>query len=165
VFNSDTGEFLRAWGAYGESPRAAAANPRETFNNPVHAISLGPEGHLYICDRKNNRVQVFDAVGRDQAVFVREIELNRPSPYGTCFNLAFTPDGRFMVINDGNNSNLDVVDLEAWKLVDHFRPPHSDGIGMEGTVHKIATDAAGNLLLARTSIGIIRLNYDGNLPT
>jgi hypothetical protein len=69
-----------------------------------------------------------------------------------------------MVINDGNNSNLDVVDLESWKLVHRFRPPHSDDIGLEGTVHKIATDEAGNLLLARTSIGIIRLRYDGNSP-
>ena len=164
VFNSDTGAFLRSWGAYGEAPRPAAENPRETFNNPVHAVSLGPEGHLYICDRKNDRVQVFDAIGRDHPMFVREIALDRPSPFGTCFNLAFTPDGRFMVINDGNNSNLDVVDLAAWELVDSFRPPHSEGIGMEGTVHKIATDAAGNLLLARTSIGVIRLRYDGVRP-
>jgi DNA-binding beta-propeller fold protein YncE len=164
VFNSDTGAFLRSWGAFGEVARAAGSNPRATFNNPVHAISLGPEGHLYVCDRKNDRVQAFDAVGRETPAFVREIELNRPSPFGTCFNLAFTPDGRFMVINDGNNSNLDVVDLETWTLVDHFRPPCSDGVGLEGTVHKITTDAAGNLVLARTSIGIIRLTYEGNGP-
>jgi hypothetical protein len=164
VFNSDTGAFLRSWGAYGEPPRPSGGAPRETFNNPVHAISLGPEGHLYVCDRKNDRVQVFDAVGRQDARFVREIELNRPSPFGTCFNLAFTPDGKFMVINDGNNSNLDVVDLDAWTLVDSFRPPFSDGIGMEGTVHKITSNAAGDLMLARTSTGIIRLRYDGNHP-
>lgn len=164
VFNSDTGAFLRAWGAYGKPPRPAEGTAREAFNNPVHAVSLGPEGHLYICDRKNDRVQVFDAVGRDEALFVREIEVNRPSPFGTCFNLAFTPGGGFMVINDGNNSNLDVVDLAAWKLAGQFRPPHSDGIGMEGTVHKIATDAEGNLLLARTSIGIVKLRYEGLHP-
>jgi DNA-binding beta-propeller fold protein YncE len=164
VFNSDTGAFLRSWGAYGKVPRPAEGAAREAFNNPVHAVSRGPEGYLYICDRKNDRVQVFDAVGRDEAVFVREIEVNRPSPFGTCFNLAFTPGGEFMVINDGNNSNLDVVDLAAWEHVQTFRPPHSDGIGMEGTVHKIATDAEGNLLLARTSIGIIKLRYEGLYP-
>jgi hypothetical protein len=162
VFNSDTGEFLRSWGAYGERPRPAPeGNPRVTFNNPVHAVSLGPEGHLYICDRKNDRVQVFDAVGRETPAFIREIELNRPSPFGTCFNLAFTPDGRFMVINDGNNSNLDVVDLQVWDYVDHFRPPNSEGIGLEGTLHKITNDAAGNLFMARTSTGIIRMRYEG----
>jgi hypothetical protein len=164
VFNSDTGAFLRSWGAYGKPARPAESSPRDTFNNPVHAISLGPEGHLYVCDRKNGRVQVFDAVGRAEPVFVREIELNRPSPFGTCFNLGFTPDGRFMIINDGNNSNLDVVDLAAWKLVDSFRPPHSDGVGLEGTVHKITTNAAGDLMLARTSTGIIRLRYEGLRP-
>ena len=161
MFDSETGAFLRAWGAYGEPPRPPAGTPRETFNNPVHAISLGPEGHLYVCDRKNDRVQVFDAVGRQEARFVREIELNRPSPFGTCFNLAFTPDGRFMVINDGNNSNLDVVDVARWDYVDSFRPPFSDGVGLEGTVHKITSNAAGDLMLARTSTGIIRLRFDG----
>jgi hypothetical protein len=163
VFNSDTGAFIRSWGAYGEEPRPAPeGKARETFNNPVHAVSLGPEGHLYICDRKNDRVQVFDAVGRQDVQFIREIELNRPSPFGTCFNLAFTPDGKFMVINDGNNSNLDVVDLAAWEFADHFRPPNSEGVGMEGTLHKIANDAAGNLYLARTSVGVIRMSYEGN---
>lgn len=164
VFHSDTGEFLRAWGAYGEAPALAQGEPRAAFNNPVHAISRGPEGHLYVCDRKNDRVQVFDAIGRDTPTFVREIALDRPSPFGTCFNLAFTPDGRFMVINDGNNSNLDVVDLAAWKLVDSFRPPNSEGVGLEATVHKIATNAAGDLMLARTSLGIIRLRYEGLYP-
>jgi DNA-binding beta-propeller fold protein YncE len=164
VFNSDTGAFIRAWGAYGKPPAPAEGEPRAAFNNPVHAVSLGPDGHLYICDRKNDRVQVFDAIGRAAPVFIREIELNRPSPFGTCFNLAFTPDGRFMVINDGNNSNLDVVDLAAWELVDSFRPPYSDGSGLEGTVHKITTSTAGDLMLARTSTGIIRLRYDGNGP-
>ncbi len=161
VFDADSGAFLRAWGAYAQPPAPADGALRTAFNNPVHAISRGPEGHLYICDRKNNRVQVFDAVGRDAAVFVREIALDRPSPFGTCFNLAFTPDGQFMVINDGNNSHLAVVDLAAWAEVDDFRPPHSDGVGLEATVHKIASDAEGNLLLARTGLGVIRMRFDG----
>lgn len=164
VFDSDTGAFVRSWGAYGEPPRPQGKNLRATFNNPVHAISLGPEGHLYVCDRKNDRVQVFDAIGRDAPVFVREIELNRASPFGTCFNLAFTPDGKFMVVNDGSNSRLAVVDLAAWDFVDDFLAPNSEGVGLEGTVHKIATTANGDLLLGRTSFGVIRLRHEGNAP-
>lgn len=158
VFNSDTGAFIRAFGAYGRAPLAGASKV-ESFNNPVHAISLGPDGMLYVCDRKNDRVQVFDAVGRDEPVFLREISVERESPFGTTFNLVFSPDGRFMIINDGNNSWLWTVDLARWEIVEGFRPPNSDGIGMEGTVHKITTDNEGNLVLARTSQGLMRMRY------
>jgi DNA-binding beta-propeller fold protein YncE len=161
VFNSDTGAFLRAWGAYGEPPRPARQEPREAFNNPVHAVSLGPEGHLYVCDRKNDRVQVFDAVGKGEPRFVREIELNRESPFGTCFNLVFTPDGRFMVINDGNNSRLAIVDLAVWDYVDDFHVPGADEGDLAATVHKITGDGAGNLILGRTTHGVRRMRYAG----
>lgn len=161
VFDSDTGAFLRAWGAYGEAPRPAGDSPRETFNNPVHAVSLGPEGHLYVCDRKNDRIQVFDAVGKSEARFVREIELNRRSPFGTTFNLAFTPDGGHMVINDGTNSRLWVVDLEAWDYVADFLVPGAIENDLAGTTHKIVGDGTGDLLLARTAAGVHRLRYQG----
>ena len=82
VFNSDTGEFLRAWGAYGKRAPFPESG-RETFNNPVHAISLGPEGHLYVCDRKNDRIQVFDAIGSSEPRFVRELDVKAESPFGT----------------------------------------------------------------------------------
>lgn len=161
VFNSDTGEFLRSFGAYGRKP-AVSSDARENFNNPVHAISLGPDGNLYVCDRKNDRVQVFDAVGREEARFLREISVDRPSPFGTCFNLVFTPDGKFMIICDGNNSHFWTVELAKWEIVDDFRPPDSEGAGMEATVHKIATDRDGNMLLARTSWGPFRMRYQAS---
>jgi len=161
VFDSDSGAFLRAWGAYGEAPRPPQGQPREAFNNPVHAVSLGPEGHLYICDRKNDRVQVFDAVGKDEVRFIREIELNRESPFGTTFNLVFTPDGRFMLINDGSHSRLWAVDLAAWAYVGDFQIPGTDEGDLAGTTHKITADASGNLLLARTAAGVEWLRCEG----
>jgi DNA-binding beta-propeller fold protein YncE len=158
VFNSDTGAFLRSFGAYGNLPDAGLPLPAR-FNNPVHAISIGPDGLMYICDRKNDRVQVFDAVGRAEAVFVREMEFRHPSPFGTVFNLAFTPDGKFMLVNDGTNSRLWIVDLAAWQCVGHVMAP--DGVvgDINLTLHKFCTDASGNLLLARTSRGVERMLY------
>lgn len=158
VFNSDSGEFLRSFGAYGKIP-FAGETPAESFNNPVHAVSLGPEGHLYICDRKNNRVQVFDAVGRAEPRFIREIELDVECPFGSTFNIVFTPDGRFMIVNDGNNSRLWTVDLTSWKFIDDFQPANSEGAGLEATVHKITADLQGNLLLARTARGMEFIAY------
>ena len=162
VFNSDTGEFLRAWGAYGKRAPFPESG-RETFNNPVHAISLGPEGHLYVCDRKNDRIQVFDAIGRSEPRFVRELDVKAESPFGTTFNVAFSPGGEFMFVADGSNSRIWTVDRKAWQIVGSFRGPNSDGANLSGTIHKITTDSAGNLLLGRTDRGVEKMVFQGVL--
>lgn len=160
AFNSDTGAFLRSWGAYGKAPPFRIGTP-ESFNNPVHAVSRGPDGLLYICDRMNCRIQVFDAIGRAEPRFVREIELKVECPFGSTFNIAFTPDGSFMIINDGSNSRLWIVDLAAWEIVGSFMAPNSEGADLTATVHKITTDGDGNLLLGRTTRGVERMRYGG----
>ena len=101
---------------------------------------------------------MFDAVGRDAPVFVREIALDVESPFGAAFNVAFTPDGRHMLINDGSNFRLWLVDRETWTLAGHIQLAGED---LAATIHKIASDAAGNLLLARTAAGMQRLRLAG----
>src|SRR4029077_2017793 len=76
VFDAPTGADKRHWGAYGkrpadETPAQLAAggeegvryNPNapvsQTFNNPVHCVKVANDGLVYVCDRKNDRVQVF----------------------------------------------------------------------------------------------------------
>jgi len=161
VFDSDTGAFLRAWGAYGKALPPAADTPAESFNNPVHAISLGPEGHLYICDRMNRRLQVFDAVGQAEARFVRELVLDAECPFGSTFNLVFAPGGKFMLVNDGSNGRLWMVDLAEWRFVDTVPVAGSGDGNLSGTVHKVTTDRDGNLLLGRTAKGLERMRYEG----
>jgi DNA-binding beta-propeller fold protein YncE len=161
VFNSDTGAFLRAWGAYGKVPPFPTEGPR-TFNTPVHAISRGPDGLLYVCDRKNNRIQVFDAIGRAEARFVREIEIREESLHGTTFNVAFTPDGDFMFVADGNNNRIWTVNLHTWKIVDSFAgPDEALTNSLPTTIHKIVTDRAGNLWLGYTQRGVAKLRFTG----
>ncbi|WP_204324557.1 hypothetical protein, partial [Stenotrophomonas maltophilia] len=70
MFDSETGAFKRMWGAYGRSPtdlRLAAFNPdqppSQQFGNPVHCVKLAQDGLVYVCDRVNNRVQVFQRDG------------------------------------------------------------------------------------------------------
>jgi hypothetical protein len=65
VFDATTGAYKRHWGAYGNRPDDAkttydpAAPPSKQFGSPVHCVRLARDGQVYVCDRENNRIQVF----------------------------------------------------------------------------------------------------------
>lgn len=158
VFNSDTGEFLRSFGAYGASPPPSDTGAM-AFSNPVHAICRGPDGLLYVSDRMNNRVQVFDALGLSEARFVREIAIPGESQHGTAFNIAFSPDGGFMYVADGDNGLVWIVAMSDWEVVGSF--PVAKDKDPNAILHKITTDRKGDLLAARTTWGVFRFTFDG----
>ena len=76
------GKYKRHWGAYGKR-RADDANPgkynpdappAQRFRNPVHCVVLSNDDLLYVCDRSNNRVQVFHKDGSFVRQFVFDAE-------------------------------------------------------------------------------------------
>jgi DNA-binding beta-propeller fold protein YncE len=56
VFDADTGAHKRHWGANGRPPGDASVKGSA---NPVHCVRLSRDGLLHVCDRLNNRLQVF----------------------------------------------------------------------------------------------------------
>ena len=86
VFDSETGAYKRHWGAYGERPSDEptpaydpAAPPSRQFGNPVHCVRPTRDGLVYVCDRVNNRVQIFrkDGTFVSEAFFERNTLLQR----------------------------------------------------------------------------------------
>ena len=70
VLDSTTGEMKRYWGAYGNKPDDGDlgrydpnAKPAPQFRNPVHCAEPTHDGLVYVCDRVNNRIQVFRVNG------------------------------------------------------------------------------------------------------
>lgn len=74
---SATGKYLAEWGKKGDK--------EGEFNLP-HAISLDSKGNVYVADRENNRIQVFDPNGR----FVRQFTDNT---FGAICAVAFNETG------------------------------------------------------------------------
>ena len=75
VIDADTGKFKRYWGAYGAKPDDTnlgpynpAAPAAKQFRTPVHCSDLSVDNLVYVCDRPNNRLQVFTREGQ----FVKE---------------------------------------------------------------------------------------------
>ena len=70
------GKWLMSWGESGTEPGQF---------NLVHNISCDPDGWVYVADRENHRIQVFDGNGRYETQFNN---LHRPCgifmPYCTC---------------------------------------------------------------------------------
>ncbi len=70
VLDGETGMMKRYWGAYANTPDDSDlgpfdpdAPPPQQFGNPVHCADLSHDGLVYVCDRPNNRIQVFTREG------------------------------------------------------------------------------------------------------
>jgi hypothetical protein len=163
-FNSDTGEFTRMWGAYGEPP--SSLSPEQGFGNPVHKVARGPDGRLYVCDRVKCRVQAFELTAGG-ARFAGEVMIAPGTQhFGSAFDLAFAPDGRFMYVADGINQrvwSVALADLEVlgWSSAQHASEGEDNIPAYHGLLHRFSIEPNGDLLLACTVAGFKRMRCLG----
>lgn len=168
VLDAATGRMKRAWGAYGSKPVDVAlpdydpdAPPSKIFRNPVHCVQLSVDRLLYVCDRRNDRIQVFTPEGR----FVREAFFDTNTRgSGSVWDITFSrdPAQRFLYVADGTNNQIKVIDRQSLKLLTTF----GDGGRQPGQfygVHSMATDSRGNLFTTETWEGkrVQRFTFKG----
>ncbi len=158
VLDMDTGEIVRYWGAYGNVPVDEDPGPYDPdaplidqFRTPVHCAEPTSDGFVYVCDRPNNRIQVF----RKDGTFVDEIQIApRTLGDGSIWDIAFSrdPEQTWMYVADGKNMKVYVVDRRSLEVVTSF----GDGGRQPGlffAVHSIATDSQGNIYTTETYEG------------
>lgn len=158
VFDADTGKYKRHWGAYGKRPPDGpqGGNPIEGPFNPsvrsqhfatVHCLMMSRDGLLYVCDRVNNRVQVF----RPDGTFVNEAVIATSKGFGAVHAIGFSPDAaqRFMYIADGANKKVWILQRSDLKTLGAFG--HGGRGGGELLVaHALAVDSKGNIYVGET---------------
>jgi DNA-binding beta-propeller fold protein YncE len=158
VIDADTGEFKRYWGAYGKPPSDENlgpydpdAPPAPQFRTPVHCADMSRDGLVYVCDRPNDRIQVF----RRDGTFVKEVFIApRTLGDGSVWDIAFSkdPQERWLYVADGKNEKIYVIEREPMRVVTTFggggRQP-----GQFFAVHSIATDSQGNIFTTETYEG------------
>jgi DNA-binding beta-propeller fold protein YncE len=158
VLDADTGKMKRYWGAYGNKPddtKLAAydpsAPPAQQFRNPVHCVERSNDGLVYVCDRQNDRIQVFQPDGK----FVKEgFYAKNTLGAGSAWDLAFSKDPlqRFIFLADGQNSRVRIIVRDTLEEITAF----GDGGRQPGQfygVHSIASDSKGNLYTTETYEG------------
>jgi hypothetical protein len=158
VFDSNTGAFKRYWGAYGKKPnddKQAPYSPDaptpQQFANPVHCATPSRDGHVYVCDRTNNRIQVFKKDG----TFVTEWFYEKPTlGNGAVWGLAMWPDAdqSLMLNNDGENNVVRILRRSDGQVVGTFG--HSGRqAGQFHWVHALAVDSKGNVYTGEVDNG------------
>ena len=158
VMDMDTGKFKRYWGAYGSKPddtNLGNYNPdaplAKQFRTPVHCAEPSKDGMVYVCDRPNDRIQVFTKDGK----FVKETQVAKNTRGdGSVWDIAFSKDAaqKYFYLADGANEKIRVFDRLALTELTSF----GDGGRQPGqfyAVHSIATDSKGNLYSTETYRG------------
>jgi DNA-binding beta-propeller fold protein YncE len=158
VFDSRTGAYKRHWGAYGAMPtdeKQAAYDPGQPpstqFGNPVHCVRLSHDGKLYVCDRVNNRVQVFEPNGKFIAEY-RVEPLTRAN--GSVWDMVLSHDAaqKYLYVADGANGRVYVLNRADGSVLSSFgRTGHM--AGEFKWVHNMAIDRQGNLYTSEVGFG------------
>ena len=156
MLDADTGDIKRIWGAYGKPPtddKLPAYTPDSPqFANPVHCIGLSKDGLVYVCDRANNRVQVFQKDG----TFVRQYVIDASTQgSGSAWTLVFSPldkKQKYFVLLDGTNNVMDAVRVSDGAVVSTFGSPGRSA-GQFHWLHAGAFDLRGNLYTGEVDTG------------
>lgn len=114
---SATGEYLFEWGRKGTEPGE--------FDLP-HAIDVDDAGRVYVADRSNARVQVFDGQGNFLAQW-RSIEIGRPYSIAVSGDRAIVVDGGDQPEQGPDRSGAAEVDLNGRVLSRFGRFGNQDG--------------------------------------
>ncbi len=161
VFDSKTGEYKRHWGAYGtKTPTDDKLPPykmvsivelSKSFANPVHCVRISNDGLVYVCDRANDRIQVFKKDG----TFVKEFQVEPETlQNGSVWDLVLSEDRaqKYIHVADGANMQIYSLDRQSGAKLGAFGRPGRMA-GEFKWVHNMAIDSQGNIYTAEVGTG------------
>ncbi|MCU1343393.1 MAG: hypothetical protein JWN92_2816 [Candidatus Acidoferrum typicum] len=158
VYDAETGKYKRHWGAYGHVPDDTDpgnykpdAPPPQQFRNPVHCADMSVDRLLYVCDRVNDRIQVFKPDG----TYVKEKFIAKETlGSGSAWDIAFSkdPEQKYIYLADGENDRIHILLRDTLEVLTTF----GEGGRQPGEFygpHSIATDSKGNIYVTETYRG------------
>ena len=187
IADAATGKYVGHFGAYGSNPiddKAAAdagpwvndytkGNLKPTFfRNPVHCAKLSKDGLLYVCDRGNDRIQIFNAndpnlgkpcvnasgeagkCGFVKEKFVAVKTATMPVLPGSAVSMNFSTDAKQSCLYVGDNTNQIIYILKRDTLEELGRLGRSGReAGEFHWLHEVSVDSRGNIYTAEVDTG------------
>ena len=161
VFDLDTFEFKRGWGAYGRPLAEISTDDADhayTANGPMPrdfaghlTLNVSNDGLVYAADRNANRIHVTTKDGQ----FLKEFILAPTTGGGgSTGGVAFSPDPeqRHLYISDLTNNRIWFVDRQNGNLVGQMGNMGDNGGQFYG-LHMIAVDSGGNIYTGEVFAG------------
>jgi len=148
------GRFLRQWVLHRTKAEMETGEGDEFMQVP-HCVAIGNDGLVYVCDRRGDRVQVFDKMGTFQKDILVPYEKRSqngprlghvPRAWGTVEWLGFSADrmNRFMYVVNEDNEQVDTLDRSTGKVLSTFgRAGHQ--VGGFTFAHTLAVDSKNNV--------------------
>jgi sugar lactone lactonase YvrE len=122
------GVFIKSWGGKGKEPGKFEV---------AHGIALDAQGLLWVADRENQRIQIFDADGK----FIRELKYSG-------LPCSLTIGDRYIYMVNGYAGQLLRLDLQGSVLAATGQP--GTGVGEFGEAHFIAMSPRDEIYVADT---------------
>jgi len=178
IVDAATGKYVGHFGAYGQNPVQGENGGGEEvgegagnwpldfkkgemkpkfFRSPLHCAKLSNDGFLYVCDRGNNRIQVFKAseLGEpcenpngeaEKCGFVGEIHVAPQTASGTSGTVNFSTDAKqsCLYVADLTNDNIYIINRQNFQEMGRFGTGGRQA-GEFHWPHVVSTDAEGNI--------------------
>ena len=160
VYDVDTLQFKRGWGAYGKPLADINTNPPAGYDPSTPppkdfvghlTLNVSRDGRVYAADRQGNRIQVFSRDGK----YITEFRLaTSTGERGSAGGVAFSPDRnqRYLYISDIQNNKIWFLNREDGKVVGSMGSMGNNGGQFHG-LHMIATDSRGNIYTGEVQAG------------
>jgi hypothetical protein len=178
VFDAASGTYKRHWGAYGKRPdESYYTHSGERLPGPfsgavqhenapsqydpkgppapqfriVHSVRIARDGLVYVCDRTNDRIQVF----RKDGTYVAEKLIARQTlGSGSVWDIGFSTDAAqtFLVVNDGTNQQVYILRRDTLEVVSAFGQA-GRWAGQFYGAHVLAVDSKGDVFIGETYEG------------
>ena len=120
------GKFIKSWGGKGKEPGKF---------DVAHGIAIDAKGLLWVTDRENQRIQVFDADGK----FIRELKY-------AGLPCSLDIGSQYIYMMNGFAGQVLRMDLDGKVLAATGKP--GKGIGEFGEAHVIAVSPTGEIYVA-----------------
>lgn len=160
VFDANTGEYRRHWGGSGSvpvdgpSPRFSRGDPLpEQFNTP-HCVIGSVDGLIYVCDRGNQRIQVFEKDGTFVKEALVEATIGDGMTGGIPWDIGFStdPEQSLIILADGGSHRIHTLRRDTLEAESSFGR-RGRWAGQLESPHSLAIDSRGNLFVGDTLDG------------
>ena len=149
VFDAN-GKYLRQWGSAGTAP-----GQFEGGGGHPHCVIIGNDGLVYVCDRGQNRIQVFTKTGELKRVIPvapPEFGIKKSTSGANDFAFSLDKGQTYMFDTDIDYNKIWIIHRESGKTVGSIGQVGHQ-VGDFILPHSIRFDSKGNMYIAETGAG------------